>query len=149
MVRDLNCSEAQRRIKELPKSLYDTFIENIEKLHLSYDKCNDTKEILNTVVFGQSDITMVPGDSYEKMQLFPDHSLDFIFIDGGHSEEVFKKDVEISKKKIKPNGWIGGHDHTAPHIQRIVNEEFKQFEGIKTSRNENTIASWLVRDVGI
>lgn len=40
-----------------------------------------------------------------------DGSLDFVFIDGDHSYEGTKKDIELWIKKVKPGGFIGGHDY--------------------------------------
>jgi len=136
---DLNCSNSQRIIKTLSKSLYDTFLDNMKKLNIS-----TIEQIYEP--FSKSDIIIQRGDSYNQLSLFKDQSIDFIFIDGGHGEECVRKDIEISKQKIKPNGWIGGHDYTAPHIQQIVKENFKNVEGIETSRsNDKTLSSWLVK----
>lgn len=38
-------------------------------------------------------------------------SLDFVFIDGDHSYEGTKKDILLWIPKVKPGGWIGGHDY--------------------------------------
>ena len=40
-----------------------------------------------------------------------DGSLDFVFIDGDHSYQGTKLDIELWIKKVKPGGWIGGHDY--------------------------------------
>ena len=37
-------------------------------------------------------------------------SLDFIYIDGHHSQEAVKRDIENYYKKINPGGVISGHD---------------------------------------
>lgn len=40
-----------------------------------------------------------------------DHSLDFVFIDGDHSYEGTKKDIQLWTCKVKPGGFICGHDY--------------------------------------
>lgn len=39
--------------------------------------------------------------------------LDFVYIDGDHSYECVKKDLELYYPLITPNGLIGGHDYIA------------------------------------
>jgi hypothetical protein len=40
-----------------------------------------------------------------------DGSLDFVFVDGDHSEAGTFLDLQLWWPKIKPGGWIGGHDY--------------------------------------
>lgn len=40
-----------------------------------------------------------------------DCSLDFVFIDADHSEAAVAEDIEAWKSKVKPGGWLGGHDY--------------------------------------
>jgi len=40
-----------------------------------------------------------------------DHSLDFVFIDGDHSYAGTKLDIRLWLSKVRPGGWIGGHDY--------------------------------------
>jgi Protein of unknown function DUF115/Methyltransferase domain len=56
-----------------------------------------------------------------------DHSLDFVFIDADHSYEGCKADIEAWLPKIKPSGFISGHDYD--------NTEFPDF-GVKRAVDE-------------
>jgi hypothetical protein len=51
------------------------------------------------------------GFSGNILQQFPDNTFDFIYIDGDHSYEGCKTDLQLSYQKIKPNGIIAGHDY--------------------------------------
>jgi len=42
--------------------------------------------------------------------------LDFLYIDGNHSYDYVKKDIELYYPKIKKGGYIGGHDF---HISAV------------------------------
>lgn len=95
------------------------------------------------------DVIMIQKDSVLGLDQFGDHSVDFIYIDGGHSYTQVKADIQKAKEKIKPYGWIGGHDYPAPCVKQAVHEEFDNVIGVKTSRaNDNTLSSWLVKDIG-
>jgi predicted O-methyltransferase YrrM len=73
-------------------------------------------------------------------------SLDFVFIDGDHSYEGTKKDIILWLPKIKPGGWIGGHDYKhekRPDLHGIDKavEEFFSKDQIKIDVNH----TWFVK----
>jgi len=43
--------------------------------------------------------------------LFPDESLDFVYIDANHAYEHVKKDIEIWYPKVRKGGVFAGHDY--------------------------------------
>jgi len=138
---DPDCENSQRIISNLNKPLKDIFINNMNKLEITILDCNT-----NSGYNIKPDIFMWEDDSISTLRKTQNKKIDFIFIDGGHSEQQIEKDIAEAKRVIKDDGWIGGHDYTAPHIQRIVKENFKNVEGIETSRpNDNTLSSWLVK----
>jgi hypothetical protein len=50
---------------------------------------------------------------------------DFVYIDGLHTYEQVKKDIENYKQLIRPNGFIGGHDYHPqgwPGVVKAVEE---------------------------
>jgi hypothetical protein len=63
--------------------------------------------------------------SVEASRTVPDQSLDFIFIDGSHDYPSVKDDIASWRPKLKPGGWIGGHDYDDMHVRRAVNEKFE------------------------
>lgn len=68
------------------------------------------------------------------------HKIDFIYIDGDHSYEGVKFDIEYAKKIIKKNGIIAGHDFNFKGIEQAVREAFPNYE-IQTFRD----TSWLIQ----
>jgi len=67
------------------------------------------------------------GLSVEMAEKVPDKLCDFIFIDGDHSYEGCKADIEAWRSKIKPGGWLCGHDYDHPdqgEVKRAVDEAF-------------------------
>lgn len=51
------------------------------------------------------------GNSLEILQTYPDGYFDIIYLDGDHSYDAVKNDLQLSYKKIKDSGWICGHDY--------------------------------------
>jgi hypothetical protein len=43
---------------------------------------------------------------------FPDGSLDLVYIDGSHDEASARADVLAWRPKLRPGGWLAGHDYT-------------------------------------
>jgi len=58
----------------------------------------------------------------------PDGSLDLVFIDADHSYEWVKKDIAAYKPKLKPGGWLTGHDIDFPGVNRAVNEVIVNYD---------------------
>ena len=54
-----------------------------------------------------------------------DESLDFVYIDGDHSYEGAKSDIEVYWPKVKEGGLLAGHDYENKNVTRAVHE-FKQ-----------------------
>lgn len=71
-------------------------------------------------------LVKLKGFSYDLFKEFEDESLDFVYIDGDHTYEGVKKDILNFISKIRPNGFIGGHDYKPkwPGIMQAVDEQF-------------------------
>ncbi len=76
----------------------------------------------------QRKITLIALESERASKLFPDQSLDCVFIDGEHSYEPFTRDAIIWKPKVKPGGYLSGDDYQTPWLGVIkgVDELFPQ-----------------------
>lgn len=75
---------------ELPK-LYEIFTKNMEPVKDHY--------------------TPVKMNSLEAVNLFPNESLDFVFIDASHEYEDVKEDIKAWLPKVKIGGILAGHDY--------------------------------------
>ena len=71
-------------------------------------------------------VIMCKCDSFEASEFLQDKSADVVFIDGDHSYEVVRKDIELWKHKVKPDGLLLGHDYHENHpgVIKAVNERF-------------------------
>ncbi len=52
--------------------------------------------------------------------------MDFVFIDADHSEAAVTQDIAAWRDKVKPGGWLGGHDYNKkfPGVIRAVERAF-------------------------
>lgn len=66
------------------------------------------------------------GDSKKLVENYVDNSIDFLFIDGDHSPDGFRKDLELWYPKVKNGGVFSGHDYEHPGIRGNVQEFFKE-----------------------
>ncbi|MEJ2125545.1 MAG: class I SAM-dependent methyltransferase [Alphaproteobacteria bacterium] len=70
------------------------------------------------------------GDSVEMAKDVPNESLDFVFIDGDHTEDGVTRDLLAWVPKVKPSGFVFGHDVSWPTVQRVLDKyapDFKTF----------------------
>lgn len=74
------------------KDIYDIAMSNLKK-HLDNGK-----------------VEFIIDKSNETSMVFNDNYFDFGYIDGNHTYEFVKKDIELYFPKIKPGGVLGGHD---------------------------------------
>ena len=60
------------------------------------------------------------GNSVEVLSSFEDEYLDLVYIDGDHSYNGVKNDLNISYKKVKTGGYICGHDYSPDIFDGVV-----------------------------
>ena len=58
--------------------------------------------------------------SWFAARFIDDASLDFVFIDGDHTERGLKQDLLAWAPKVKPKGTILGHDWSWPTVRRVL-----------------------------
>jgi len=79
---------------------------NVVKRNL--DQCYAT---LLEYARNRRNLRIVKSRSVDALNSFPDNFLDMVYIDGDHSYEGTRADLEASIRKVKHNGWIFGHDY--------------------------------------
>lgn len=69
--------------------------------------------------------------SLEAAKSFGDASLDAVFIDAAHEYAAVAADLEAWHPKVKPGGWVCGHDYSKPWpgVIRAVDRFFAQHPG--------------------
>lgn len=67
-----------------------------------------------------SNISHIRKTSDEALNDFLLDSIDFVYIDGNHTYDFVKKDIENYFKIVKPTGFLGGHDFPSKDVQRAI-----------------------------
>jgi predicted O-methyltransferase YrrM len=100
----------------IPKIFFDQ-AGDVEKLFLGNIKNSNIEDI----------VTPVKLESTIASRNYEDNSLDFVFIDANHGYEDVKKDIQAWYPKVKPGGYIGGHDYSLfwKGVIQAVDEIFK------------------------
>jgi SAM-dependent methyltransferase len=71
-------------------------------------------------------VTVLGGDAFEYLELLPDNSIDFIFEDADHSEDMCYRVGEIAKRKLAPGGVLVAHDAAHPTVGAGVRAGFER-----------------------
>lgn len=96
--------------------------------------------------FARGRRSIMRSRSTDAAMSLPD-TFDFVFLDADHSYEGCKADIEAWLPKVKPGGWLGGHDYENPDfpkfgVTRAVNE-FVEASGLELELAENLC--WFVK----
>ena len=77
-------------------------------------------KLLQSYFDNNKNVYLHKGFSYEILSKFEDYYFDLIYIDGDHSYDGVKKDLNISYDKVKSGGFICGHDYTVVMFEGVV-----------------------------
>jgi predicted O-methyltransferase YrrM len=80
--------------------------------------------------------------STDAVNLIPDNSLDYIFIDGDHSYEAVLRDVRAYWSKVKVGGLFTGHDWILDNVKQAVTE-FREENNIKSDMKFADFHVWF------
>jgi len=102
---------------------YRGYVDLDGKFIRTQDEANSIKAELLNIVRKYPNYTLIEDYSDNCVSNFEDETLDFIFIDGHHSYEQCKKDINNYYPKIKKGGLVSGHDYTYCHgVMKAVDE---------------------------
>jgi predicted O-methyltransferase YrrM len=98
-------------------------------------KSNRNAATVGTSGFGLRRV-IIARPSVEAAENFDDNSMDFVFLDADHSYESVKADITAWWPKIKPGGWLCGHDYGGWLVVKRGGKETKQYFGVKQAVDE-------------
>lgn len=82
--------------------------------------------------------SLIKGYSPKDLGILKDSTFDMVYIDGEHDSESARADIEISRRLVKPDGWITGHDFSL-----VCNEVLKVSDKVKQFSDD----SWAIRNI--
>jgi len=83
-----------------------TILKESKMTHLAYYQSKFQQQI------GKGQLEIYPGLSWEMLAKLPDKSIDYLYLDAGHSYADVTKDIEQVCRKIKDTGIIQFNDYT-------------------------------------
>lgn len=101
---------------------------------------------LKQVAFAGERARIIRDWSVQASKAVPDASLDFVFIDAEHSYEGCSADIASWAPKVKPGGWLMGHDYRNPNypawgVERAVHE-YAYPRGLNVEAGDNY--TWFI-----
>lgn len=104
--------------REQDQKVLDTQYTDVVKLLSPYPKCK-----------------IVRKTSMDAVMDFKDNSIDFVYIDGNHSFKYVAEDICEWVKKVKPGGFVCGHDYIYAnpanfHVKYVV-DAYAQSHALK------------------
>ena len=88
------------------------------------------EEAVKVTEFAADRRVVMRKTSAEAADEIGDRSLSFVFIDGDHSYEGCMADIEAWRRKVKPGGWLCGHDYgfeRLPGVKQAVDEAVARY----------------------
>lgn len=87
-------------------------------------------------------VTVIKSESWQAAETFQDNSVDFCYVDAGHTYDAVTRDLTAWWPKIKPGQYFGGDDYTKgwPEVCRAVQEFFTAL-GIRVRKSGRC---WIV-----
>lgn len=74
-------------------------------------------------------LTVMKMSTADAARLVDDASLDFVFIDADHSYDAVMEDITLWAPKVRPGGWLGGHDFHQRKFPGVVEAVQRYFRG--------------------
>jgi len=137
-------------------------IPNIERLYLvdpykeykdvsihDSQKTHDLRYEMVCEKFKNEPVKVLRKTSREAINLIPDNSLDFVYIDADHSSEEVKWDVSNWYKKVKNGGVVAGHDFSflTYQVARSIMEFVESLGGGILTLCEGDSTWFLIKEI--
>ncbi len=115
------CGDNSKRILRhaKPEKLY--LIDRWEDLNDTYK--SDNFYFVKGRFVKRDNVEVIKGDGIGIISQFDDDHFDWIYIDADHRYESSLAELEVFASKVKPNGFLAGHDYDTRHgVFEAVND---------------------------
>ena len=124
----------------------DDWTGGIELKDIEIAKENSVKDIFSKNIEPiKSYVNVIDSLSWDSAEFFENESVDFCYVDAGHTYECVAKDLRSWWPKIKTGGYFGGDDYTSEFSGLVlaVNEFFED----KKITVEKIGRCWFVKKI--
>ena len=125
----------------------------------NFQYANLDDEYRNLSNLAQQNIVLEKGDSSLLLSNYPNEYFDMIYLDGDHSYEGVRKDLEQAILKVKKGGWIMGHDYEMNMakaktrwsfgVSRAVNEFCQNYKQTIFAKGNDGCVSFAIQIVSV
>jgi glycosyltransferase involved in cell wall biosynthesis len=122
--------------------IWSSSAEAMSRVAGSDEKASDIEERFNLIMNKNENIIKIKKRTDEAQFLFQSESIDFVYLDAAHDYESVKTDIKNWVSKVKPNGYMGGHDYNKKDFPGVI-KAVTEFFGDKVEVFDDT--SWLVK----
>jgi hypothetical protein len=94
-------------------------------------------------------VHLIKNNSFDFLTSIPDHYLDVVYIDAEYTYENVKKELSLSRLKVKKDGIISGHDYNLnvyPDLSRAVDEFVELYNLSIEYTIEDRLSSYFIRN---
>ena len=91
---------------------------------------------------GLSNVRRVQGDSCQAAQPYQDRSVDLVYLDTDHRYNQVMRELMAWTKKVKPGGYIAGHDFQADPGVEVIKAVCDRFDYPDRIYSDS---SWIIR----
>lgn len=110
----------------------DLFLD-VDNIYGGFDRLYE--EVVDMLSVYDDRVEVIRKTSQKAASNFKNESLDFVFIDAMHTYEDCLDDIKIWEPKVKPGGFVMGHDwehDSFPGVEQAVREYFnnKKINGV-------------------
>jgi hypothetical protein len=100
------------------------------------DREDDYREAQSVLSKYGGRVELLRETSAQAVQRFHNNSLDFVYLDGDHSYEAVRDDLAAWWPKVRPGGFLAGHDFICPGTEnggwgRNIQPAVLQFSGLR------------------
>ena len=117
----------------IPGTKQNNFLKNIYFKYILKNNPYSFEAVSHLLKKFKNQIDLIKGDSNKVLKTINMLKVDYIFLDGGHSYETVKNDLNMSKEVIKNNGTILCDDYNLHYAHGVTKaiDEFVEINNLK------------------
>jgi len=138
----INAEDILKELKISKLSLIDPFIQYMDWKNPVM--LEDKYKALLVKFCNTKNVEIIRKTSIEASSMFDNESLDFVYLDGDHSYESAKSDMECWWPKVKLSGVLCGHDFQEDGIRKALAEFLMKYHMKLCVVDDGELPDWWI-----